>query len=524
VTIQILPFVLTTATKPHLKTLPGASRAGAMGSCLCSSVTFEIHPDIPGQDQLSKEVFDKLHLTQLEINSFYIIFLNINKTGTPYVYRAEITAYFKIEEGELTNRIFDLFAKKSGKLDFCQFLCTMWNFLSLEADDLSGYAFVLFDQDHSGSLSYDEIVLLIETIHRKKYSENSGVQSLCDEIRLISRFISFKQFRKFAKLHPSLCGPLASMQFMMQKTMLGDTFWTRLQMRRGRHGEQTDSRYLQKLLTSLREKYLTIQLKNKIHEMDGETQHKIHELKTTRQSRAAQRERSDQMLEYFQLNPVASKKKKRGGGMRSPIKRAGKAGSPLMRKTSRIDVMGDEESEGEEEEDDDDNIAEGEDAKGKGDDEQTHGEKVEQGPSSPQPRVISNTRLRKSLLVKQNTAPDLSSSSSDSKPKTLFHPSSVPRKSMVNGVIKILPPPSNDPTTTSSPVPAPQPEGPRPRKSIALTPAGPLPAISNTNSSSSSGGNGSRKSLIHTASLPNSLGGTPLSPQRRVTKLEPIKR
>jgi Ca2+-binding EF-hand superfamily protein len=496
-----------------------------MGGCL-SNVAFVVHSGVPGQDEISKEVFNKLHLTDLEINSFYVRFLEINKTGTPYVYRAEITAYFKIEEGDLTNKIFDLFAKRSGKLDFCQFLCTMWNFLSLEADDLSTYAFVLFDHDNSGSLSYDEIVQLIETIHRKKYAENSGVQSLCDEIRLISTKISLKQFRKFAKLHPGLCGPLASMQFMMQKTMLGDTFWTRLQIRRGRHAEQSDSRYLMKLLAYTRERYSALDLKHKIEKMDGERQSKINELKSSRRSRVQERERNDQMLDYFQLNP--SKKKRTRA--RSPRKRAGMG---LLRKSSKIEVWKDEESEEDDEEEGvegerDDPQEEEEEEQGKqterenGTDDHTKREKVEQGSPSPppQPLMISSTSLRRTLLIKQNSAPD----PSDSKPKTLFHPSSVPRKSMINGVMKVLPPASDStaplsPSSASSlpsPSAAPQPEVVlKPRQSIAAV-ANPLPSISNSATSA-------RKTLVHSGSLPNNRA-TLIVPQRRVTKLEPIKR
>jgi Ca2+-binding EF-hand superfamily protein len=522
---------------------------------LCSSATFVVKPDVPGQDHIAEEVFNRLRLNTPEINKLFDIFLQIKKNDTHFIYLTELVAFLKSEENELLQKIFNVFVAKkssSGKLDFCQFLCTVWNFLSLEAADLSSYAFILFDENNHGCLIDIEIVKLIETIHKKKYAENSGVQLLCDEIRLISRTITLKQFMKFAQAHPSLCGPLAALQFMMRKRILGDHFWIRLQQRRSKSSEQCDSRYLMKLIIYTREKYAKVEMEQKVRKIQGKRQQKIDEMMSLQtKQKVLERQRQDQMLDFFQLDPAARKKGGAGGSGKKKLK---KKSSRYLQKSSKIDVWKDHESdeeEGGEEEEGDGAEEEDDDSEDptRSDPDIAELQSSRQTTSSPppsadvvaalsEPQVISSVALRRTLISKQHSSTDSTSSSASGSPtrKTLFQPASIPRKSIVNGVSRVAP--TNDSASasqSSSPGPLSPTDSSRPRQSVISSAANPLPGISSARktianvpslgpiSARGTAGEGSARE----GSARGIGGASPSKPPpsgRRATKLEPIRR
>lgn len=514
----------------------------------CTSAKFVVQLDVPGQDRIAEEVFSKLLLTPSEINSFYGVFLQMKKTSEPYVHRSEIASYFKIEEGDLTNRIFDLFAYKSGKLDFCQFLCTMWNFLSIDAQDLSSFAFILFDHDNSQTLAHQEIVKLIETIHKKKCHENAAVAQLCEEIALISRNITLKQFLTYTKVHPSLCGPLAALQFSMRKTMLGDRFWSILQARRNKHSDQSNARFLMKLLAYTRKKYEKVELDRKVKEIYSKRQQKIDEMTTfTSKQQIMERKRNDDMLNYF-----------KGGTAKKKAKYFHKSNKSSSSSSLKLNIRKDHESDDEDAESDDnadEQSEENNDEEDKVDDEgdtahaeanQTKTLSQSTSPRPMEPQVISSTMLRKTLIIKQNSTD--SGSSASSARKTLFQPASIPRRTMINGVARTVVP-MNDPVKSTSadqedhqPATSPPPStseqtaAPKPRKTMVAT------ATSQSNSSSAgTSPSKSRQSIVQKNSAPlpaitsarktmvqssssSNLQEKPPPLQKRPSKLEPIKR
>jgi Ca2+-binding EF-hand superfamily protein len=85
-----------------------------------------VNDSIPGQDHLSAETFQKLLLTESEVDKFYTAFCDIDADSSGFIRGDEFRAYFKIEKTSFNNKIFVSFdSDGNGYLNFMEFVCSV---------------------------------------------------------------------------------------------------------------------------------------------------------------------------------------------------------------------------------------------------------------------------------------------------------------------------------------------------------------------------------------------------------------
>jgi Ca2+-binding EF-hand superfamily protein len=221
-----------------------------MGACESKPTAFDVNPRIPGifvtkaspfknlttffpgQDAIAMNVFEKLLLTKSEIDMFYKSFSSIDQGNFGYISLFEICNHHKIEANELTTRLISTFhVAKNGKFNFMEYVCSMWNFLSIGPAALGSFAFQAFNANSSNCLDAREVKMFVELVHNKTYEKHIGVQKLVDTLTRVSPKISMTQFNEFSKMNPSLCIPLIRTRYLIQKQVIGDKFWQTLTAR-----------------------------------------------------------------------------------------------------------------------------------------------------------------------------------------------------------------------------------------------------------------------------------------------------
>jgi hypothetical protein len=108
-------------------------------------------------------------------------------------------------------RIFD--KNNTGTFNFERFLIAMWNVASFDEDDLASFSFQVFDTDHSGLLSMDEINDIINIAWGGDAKTNQRV--LFALKRLDSNKdgeVNLKEFVTHVKDFPILLFPVFEMQ------------------------------------------------------------------------------------------------------------------------------------------------------------------------------------------------------------------------------------------------------------------------------------------------------------------------
>lgn len=89
-----------------------------------------------------KPTFDKLHLTDLEIGKFYLLFLAIDTDGSMSVDISEVFLHLRIEKTYFNKRVFGLLdVDNSGALNFEEFVVGIWNYCTL-TDSLFGTLYI----------------------------------------------------------------------------------------------------------------------------------------------------------------------------------------------------------------------------------------------------------------------------------------------------------------------------------------------------------------------------------------------
>lgn len=78
---------------------------------------------------------------------------------------AELFAYFEVEGTPFERKIFALFDEdKSGVINFLEFVCTLWNILTLPQGDFGSVAFLLRDPSGRNLISCKKLSFFCVTI------------------------------------------------------------------------------------------------------------------------------------------------------------------------------------------------------------------------------------------------------------------------------------------------------------------------------------------------------------------------
>lgn len=240
--------------------------------------------------EANKDIFeDEIHFRRKDINRLHTKFINCDIRDSGLIKADEFFAYFQLEPDDAMNqKIFYSFdMRKDGKLDFCQFVCTLWNFLSLPVDQLGAYAHFLFDEDKNGkSLRPDQAKELIEVLYQQKCEKNSRAKKIYDKFSKDKFVFSVIKFTAWTKANTSLLSNLIGLHLKLQSTIIGKDFWDMLSAKRGGGTENNLIRPL----------YIYQVLDKRYKEMELEKKRQEEEAKALEESKQAGEKELDETV------------------------------------------------------------------------------------------------------------------------------------------------------------------------------------------------------------------------------------
>ena len=112
----------------------------------------------------------------------------------------------------------------------------MWNFLSTDPSDLAKFAFFAFCDRSSMSLTADQFAAMVTTIHGASYATNKALDRVANgkllELRGDHTNLTLREFTAFCRAHRMLIDPVVMLQLSLRITLIGDSFWKQLAIRR----------------------------------------------------------------------------------------------------------------------------------------------------------------------------------------------------------------------------------------------------------------------------------------------------
>lgn len=189
--------------------------------------------EVEGRGKVVLIVGRNLHLKNYDLDRLYHEFSKHLKQ--PADAKVGIEALFQKYEIELSifaNFLFMIYDKtKSGEMDFCHFVLTVWSLLTSDQDQLVSLLFSLFDTERLGSLDIAEISYLMSLLwdFRPPAEVNMVLKHLNKNADSI---VTVAELALLIRHYPFVLNPVYELREKFQKKMIFKRFWEELTERR----------------------------------------------------------------------------------------------------------------------------------------------------------------------------------------------------------------------------------------------------------------------------------------------------
>ena len=184
------------------------------------------------------------------IYAFYDHTLTVSNVKTllcdrEVISRDDFNAYFHLEANLITARMVEMLeTEEHGKLNFCEMVGVLWDFLSRDPHALGSFAFYIFDKNKNGVLSRNEVTELVEVMQRTTAAKHKKIIRIIDDMCGDSYQIDIKAFHKYCMTHEEVCLMLLGLQNVLREGILGKRFWEDITRKRCASPEQMEADYI----------------------------------------------------------------------------------------------------------------------------------------------------------------------------------------------------------------------------------------------------------------------------------------
>lgn len=168
-----------------------------------------------------------LNMSASDVDDLYVKFSSLDS------FHANTSSLADVVEGasnELLLRLIlnSVLIKHTGEsLTFEEFLVTMWNFLSLDTDNMAAHLFMIFDVDSTGHLDGEEVKHMAAVL--MGVNENDKIQQFLVKVHPKAEMVlSRTDFIGKSRLHPLVLFPVEEMQANARERFLGARKWQKI--------------------------------------------------------------------------------------------------------------------------------------------------------------------------------------------------------------------------------------------------------------------------------------------------------
>jgi Ca2+-binding EF-hand superfamily protein len=179
------------------------------------------------------EQFYALKLTSNNVREIHYVFREIDGTQSGYIGLTELCLFLDIENTAFTHNLFTFLDKNySGKIDFREFLLSLWSFLSIQKAQVEMFVFNLYDEDASGLLSHDDIgTMIVDLFGRKQMEIDPLAHSVLYQLNQLNKKEAFTidRFSEFCQHHHDHGMSIKAIELHqeLRERICGIAFWER---------------------------------------------------------------------------------------------------------------------------------------------------------------------------------------------------------------------------------------------------------------------------------------------------------
>jgi len=147
----------------------------------------------------------------------------------------ELLTLLDIDRTAFTERIFSAFDKDhTGRIDFYEFVVSLWKFCTLGDGSLNVFTFDLYDSDADGKLSNDQVHKMFRELFGAKAMDSEVVKAGMAELlkEATKDSLSIEVFIPYCKYHQALLAPVFTIQDKLRRATLSGLTWESISMRK----------------------------------------------------------------------------------------------------------------------------------------------------------------------------------------------------------------------------------------------------------------------------------------------------
>eukprot|EP01041_Mallomonas_annulata_P005057 gene5057-10127_t len=218
-----------------------------MGTCFGNQKELFIYdPKIPGHGDRTRELFDRLEMEQHEIDTLFQYFTQLDHDTVEMILLQELCSCFDmVDPPESIKKIFlTLDPDGTHRINFVEFVCVIWNLLTLSREGLASYIITLFQGGDKSRISLADAKNILSTIHGKDIDQTPNLKSVLEILQNSGDEITATQFIKILVENESCLSPIIELQLNLKKRMGDAKFWDKIVLRRKQNPEMTHGSFV----------------------------------------------------------------------------------------------------------------------------------------------------------------------------------------------------------------------------------------------------------------------------------------
>eukprot|EP01040_Poterioochromonas_malhamensis_P011531 gene11531-12575_t len=200
-----------------------------MGACTSRKIKFVPNDDIEGQDDTIYEVAPLMGIEEDEIDIFYTVFKEVDVHGGGNIQPVDIFTFMNSDFSAFEKQVFHIFdADKSGKFNFLEFVCCMWNLLTIPENQLGAIVYLMKDLSGVLRVRYFDLKDTFDIVHKRKLETSSTMQSIFHDLRdNWTPELSIQDVVKWSSKvgNNNILTPVLLMQIKLRKFVMGEKYW-----------------------------------------------------------------------------------------------------------------------------------------------------------------------------------------------------------------------------------------------------------------------------------------------------------
>lgn len=234
-----------------------------MGICGSKKLVFVPNDQLEGQDEMIYEITPIMEMEDEELDIFYTVFQEIDVHKCGNIQASDIFTFMNSDFTKFEQSVFQIFdADRSGKFNFFEFVCCLWNLLTIPENQLGAIVYLMKDPSGVLRVRFNDLKDAFDVVHKRKLEGSHTMQTIFNDLRdHYNPELSIQDVVKWSSKvgNNNIITPLLLLQIKLRKFVVGEKYWVKKSEQRVKHPEKSQIEYIKDFQSIVKKKLVDFQ-------------------------------------------------------------------------------------------------------------------------------------------------------------------------------------------------------------------------------------------------------------------------